>query len=408
MSNLLEEARRYFPQLIAWRRHLHQYPEPSFEERATQAFLFSTLSSLPELRLKTAAQTGLIADLITNPKGPWIALRADMDALPIEEKSQHSYRSQNPGYMHACGHDAHMAILLGAIHLLWEQRTHWQGGIRFIFQPGEEKAPGGASLLIQEGILEEVPIQAIWALHVTPQLPVGTIGLRAGPFMAASDEIYIKLTGKGGHAAYPHLVGDPIAVGAYLITELQMVVSRATDPRSPTVLTFGCFHAGTAPNIIPTHADIAGTLRTFDEESRQYLKRLIHTVACHTAANWGLTAEVKWFSGYPVLINDRFLTTLTHQWASALIGSEKIQEVPLWLSSEDFAFYSQKVPACFIRLGTAGDSPQTHFPVHTPEFDISEEALVIGTALLTHLSLQALRFLGNPRSTFERPSSERE
>lgn len=247
MGSLISAAQALAPQLVAWRRHLHQWPELSFAEQETQRFVWARLERLGLSELQAAAETGIVADLSTDPQGPWIALRADMDALPIEEVEGRPYRSQRPGIMHACGHDAHMAMLLGAAALLAARKSDWRGGIRFIFQPGEERAPGGASRLIEAGILHDRPIRAIWGLHVTPQLPVGQVGLRAGPFMAASDELHVTLRGPGGHAAYPHQTPDPIAVGALLITELQAIVSRAADPRSPTVLTIGRFQAGMPP-----------------------------------------------------------------------------------------------------------------------------------------------------------------
>ncbi|MCS7153445.1 MAG: M20 family metallopeptidase [Bacteroidia bacterium] len=394
--NILQAAQALLPELSRWRQHLHQHPEPSFEEWETQRYLLTQLKRFPELRIRRVAQTGLIADLITVPAGPWIALRADMDALPITEQPERPYRSLREGYMHACGHDAHMAILLGTIQLLYERRGEWQGAVRFIFQPGEEKSPGGASLLVQEGILSEVPIQAIWGLHVTPQLPVGTVGLRAGAFMAASDEVYIRLRGAGGHAAYPHLTADPIAVGASLLTQLQMLVSRAADPRSPTVLTFGRFCGGTAPNVIPTEVEIAGTLRTFDESWRRHAKSLLVTLVQNVSQTWNLTAEVDFRPGYPVLHNDPTITEKTRLWLTELLGAAQVQEMPLWLSSEDFAFYSQQVPACFIRLGTAGKNPDTHRPVHTPDFDIDESALPIGVAALATVAIQGLRAFAVP------------
>ncbi|MCS6789957.1 MAG: M20 family metallopeptidase [Bacteroidia bacterium] len=377
-------------QLITWRRHLHQNPELSFQEYETQAYLWQQLERLDGIYLRKAANTGIIADLITDTAGPWIALRADMDALPMEETPERPYRSLYNGRMHACGHDAHMAILLGAIYLLYQQRAHWKGGIRCIFQPGEEKAPGGASLLLQEGILQEVPIQGIWGLHVTPQLPVGQIGLRSGAFMAASDEFSLILQGRGGHAAYPHLSRDLIAIGASLIMELQMVVSRAADPRSPTVLSFGQFQAGTAANIFPTQAHLRGTLRTFDEKWRQDARALIQRIVSHTATAWEIEAELTFLPGYPVLQNDPTLTALTRRWVVELLGEASTLEMPLWLGSEDFAFYSHVVPACFMRLGTGGEHPHTRLPVHTPAFDIDERGLEIGARLFAHIALRAL------------------
>ncbi|MCS7189303.1 MAG: amidohydrolase [Bacteroidia bacterium] len=390
MEGWLSEAQVLLPHLVYWRRHLHQYPELSFEERETQHFILTELSKLSDIRLKKAAGTGVIADLVTDPQGPWVALRADMDALPLEETGDRSYRSKRPGVMHACGHDAHTAILLGVAYLLWKHQEKWRGGVRLIFQPAEEKAPGGASLMIQEGVLQEVPIKAIWGLHVTPQLPVGRVGLRAGPFMAASDEIHINLRSCGGHGAYPHLAPDPIVVGAYMISQMQAIVSRAADPRNPTVLTFGTFQAGSAPNIIPTEAYIAGTLRTFEETWREKAKTLIYAIASHTAQTWGIEASIEFSPGYPVLVNHPSLTQWTRKHLEALLGEGAVEELPLWMSSEDFAFYGQQVPACFIRLGTAGESEDTKRPVHTNAFDIDERALAFGVAILTHIALNFL------------------
>lgn len=390
MASLWAAAQELAPQLVAWRRYLHANPELSFEEKETQRFVWQQLERIGGFALQAKGGTGVVADLCLAEEGPWVALRADMDALPIEELAERPYRSQRKGIMHACGHDAHTAMLLGAAALMAQHRPQKGGGIRFIFQPGEERAPGGASLLLQEGVLSERPVQAIWALHVTPQLPVGQVGLRAGPFMAASDELYITLRGPGGHAAYPHQTPDPIVVGAMLVTELQAVVSRAADPRSPTVLTIGRFQAGHAPNIIPTEAHLAGTLRTFAEAWRAEAKSRIQTLIAQKAQAWGLTAEVHFASGYPVLINDPALTARTRAWLEELFSPAAIQELPLWMSSEDFAFYSQVVPACFIRLGTAGPNPHTQQMVHTPTFDIDERALPLGAAVLAHVALRAL------------------
>ncbi len=386
--SLLSRAQAIAPELVTWRRHLHACPELSFQEWETAGFVEAILHRWPEVRTRRICQTGLIADLVTDPQGPWIALRADMDALPIQEVER-SYASQKAGLMHACGHDAHMAMLLGAIALLYEHRALWRGGIRCLFQPGEEKSPGGASLLIQEGALDEVPIRAIFGQHVTPSLPVGTIGLRAGPFMAASDELHITLTGKGGHAAYPHLVRDPIWAGAQLVVSLQGVVSRLSDPRSPTVLSFGAFHAGKAPNVIPDSVQIAGTLRTFDETWRQQAKNHITQLTHHLATAWEIHPHLTWQPGYPVLVNDPNLTSFAADTARKI--NLQVVEVPLWLSSEDFAFYAQRVPACFIRLGTAGENPDTQASVHTSRFDIDERALPIGTALLAQIAIDFLQ-----------------
>lgn len=390
MASLWAAAQALAPKLVAWRRHLHAYPELSFQEKETQRFVSAQLEQLGVFSVREIGGTGLVADLEGKEGGPWVALRADMDALPIEEIADRPYRSQQKGVMHACGHDAHTAMLLGAATLLAQYKPWTKGGVRLIFQPGEERAPGGASLLLNEGVLSERPIHGIWGIHVTPQLPVGQVGLRAGPFMAASDELHITLRGPGGHAAYPHQTPDPIAVGALLVTELQAIVSRAADPRSPTVLTIGQFHAGEAPNVIPTEARLGGTLRTFDEGWRARAKSLLQTLITQKAQAWGLTADLHFAPGYPVLYNDPSLTKRTEDWLRALLGDTAVQELPLWMSSEDFAFYSQVVPACFIRLGTAGPEPSTQRMVHTPAFDIDERALPIGAAVLAHVALQVL------------------
>ncbi len=390
MAFLWAAAQALAPELVTWRRHLHAYPELSFQEKETQRFVSAQLDQLGVFSVREIGGTGLVADLEGKEEGPWVALRADMDALPIQEIADRPYRSQRKGLMHACGHDAHMAMLLGAAALLAQHKPWTKGGVRLIFQPGEERAPGGASLLLNEGVLSDRPIRAIWGIHVTPQLPVGQVGLRAGPFMAASDELHMTLRGPGGHAAYPHQTPDPIAVGALLVTELQAIVSRAADPRSPTVLTIGQFHAGEAPNVIPTEARLAGTLRTFDEGWRARAKALLQILITQKTQAWGLTAELYFAPGYPVLYNDPSLTKRTEEWLRALLGDTAVQELPLWMSSEDFAFYSQVVPACFIRLGTAGPDPSTQQMVHTPAFDIDERALPIGAAVLAHVALQAL------------------
>ncbi len=375
------------PQLVEWRRHLHAYPELSFAEEKTTAYIKAVLAQWPGLQIQQPLPTAVIADLVTDAAGPWIALRADIDALPIQEVSR-AYASKVPGVMHACGHDAHAAMLLGTVALLYKLRDHWRGGVRFIFQPGEERSPGGAHLLVRAGVLAEWPFQAIYAQHVTPSLPVGTVGLRAGPFMAASDELHLTIRGKGGHAAYPQLTIDPIWVGAQLLVSLQGVVSRLSDPRSPTVLSFGYFCAGEAPNVIPEAATLKGTLRTFDETWRAQAQAHISRLITHYTTGWGAEATLEWKPGYPVLVNDPARTAHAETVAQDL--GLKVQALPLWLSSEDFAFYAQQVPACFIRLGTAGADPDTHASVHTSRFTIDEAALPLGSALLTALALSHL------------------
>ncbi|MGQ9862995.1 MAG: M20 metallopeptidase family protein [Bacteroidia bacterium] len=369
------QAQQLLPEVITIRRHLHQHPEPSFQEFHTQKYLQEVLTRIG-LESTPIGGTGLMGHW--GPLEHYVALRADLDALPIDEQRITPYRSQNPGYMHACGHDAHAAMLVGALMLL--QKYPPKGGVRYLFQPGEEKAPGGASLLIQEGALEPPP-RLIVGQHVTPWLPTGTIGYRAGPFMASSDEIHLTLRGVGGHAAQPHLTHDPLTAGAYLITHLQTLISRRSDPRLPSVLSFGEFKALGAVNVIPQEASLKGTFRTFDETWRHKAHQEIHHLTTHIAQAHHVQADLHIQPGYPVLHNNPHWTLFLVQKFQAY-GIAHLQEVPLLTSSEDFAFYTQKVPGVFFRLGTGNPSLQTEFPVHSPLFDIDENAMAWGMTLL--------------------------
>jgi hippurate hydrolase len=384
-------AETLLPDLIRIRRHIHQNPELSYQEYETVAFVASELDKLAIPYQKGIAGTGLVA-LIEgkNPQKKCIALRADMDALPIFEETETDYKSKNPGIMHACGHDVHTACLLGAANILQQYKEQFEGTIKLIFQPGEEKNPGGASLMIKEGVLENPKPEAIFGLHVYPQLPAGTAGFRGGQYMASADEIYITIKGKGGHAALPQQTVDPIAVAAMVITGLQQVVSRKSNPLSPTVLTFGKIAGGTATNIIPDSVEIIGTLRTFDEQWRKEALQHVRTITLQIALAFGAEAIVDIPEGYPSLYNDPSTTDRAASFAKDFLGNENIRDLDLRMGAEDFSFYTLHTKGCFFRIGTNHNDEKYTLPVHNAHFDIDEHALKTGAGLMSYIALNML------------------
>ncbi|MEJ5302558.1 MAG: M20 family metallopeptidase [Bacteroidales bacterium] len=388
----LGSAERMLPRLIEVRRHLHRYPELSEQEHATMLYLSQWLEELGIKHQKGVAGTGIVARIEGEKKGnSCVALRADMDALPIEEKNETDYVSLNPGVMHACGHDAHMASLLGAMMILQENRHAFGGTIKCIFQPSEEKYPGGAIRMIGEGVLKDPEPAAIFGQHVYPDLPAGKVGFKTGKYMASTDEIYITVKGKGGHAASPHQNVDPIVIGSEIILALQQVVSRRANPTMPTVLSFGRFMAQGRTNIIPEEARLEGTLRTFDEQWRAEAHSLIQQIATGIASAHGASIDVFIDRGYPFVFNDEALTQRAMNVARRLLGSENVLELDLRMTAEDFAYYGQYVPACFYRLGTA--LPFREFtPLHSAQFDIDESALLTGSSLMALLAVEELNF----------------
>lgn len=382
-SNIwLDEAKTLLPELIALRRHLHAHPELSFQEEKTAAFISQTLSDW-EIKHQTGfAGFGITGILESGAPGPVIALRADMDALPIKENNDVPYKSTNEGVMHACGHDVHTSCLLGALRLLQKNRSLWRGKVQFVFQPGEEKLPGGASLMIKEGLLELWKPQAIFGLHVFNPLPVGTAGFCPGKYMASSDELYITVKGKGGHGATPEDTIDPIPVSAQLITALQTIVSRSAKPTIPSVLTIGKILADGATNIIPSEVYLEGTFRTMDESWRAAAHEKIQRLCHEIAGAGGATCEVNIVEGYPCLINDVALTNQATEKANFLLGEKNVKLLDIRMASEDFAYYSQHIPACFFRLGTGNPKKGITAPVHRNDFNVDEESLVYGAALL--------------------------
>lgn len=384
-------ARDIKSELIAIRHDIHSHPELSFNEERTAALVENYLQKLG-LKTHRISGTGVWA-MIEGQKGSkTIALRADLDALPIQEKNDKPYASKNPGVMHACGHDVHTTSLLGAASILNTLKDELKGNVKLIFQPGEEKLPGGASLLIKEGVLENPKVDAIIGQHVMPFINTGNVGFRKGLYMASTDEIYITVNGKGGHGAMPHLCIDPVAISAQIIVALQQIVSRKAKPILPTVLTFGKINSdGGATNVIPDTVRFEGTLRTLDEKWRAEAKELISKIAVSTAEMYGATVEVRIENGYPFLKNDEKLTELLWENANTFLGNQHVEALDIWMAAEDFAYYSQEVPACFYRLGTRNEAKGIVSAVHTNTFDIDEDALETGAGLMAYLALKLLQ-----------------
>ena len=386
---LLAENNR--SKFIEMRHHLHANPELSFEEFETSKFVKNHLIKIGITDIEHVANTGIVA-LIKgkNPEKKVIALRADLDALPILEQNDVIYKSNNLGVMHACGHDVHTTCLLGAAEILFNLKESFEGTIKLIFQPGEEKLPGGASLMIAENVLENPSPEAIFGQHVMPLIPVGKVGFKSGLYMASSDEIFIKVIGKGGHGAMPHLNIDPIVIAAQIIISLQQIVSRMASPIIPSVLSFGKINANGATNVIPNEVFIEGTFRTLDEKWRFDAHEKMIKMANLIAEGMGGKCEFEVRKGYPFLRNDEDLTSLAKQGAIEYLGNENVVDLDTWMAAEDFAYYSQIIPACFYRLGTRNEKKGIVSSVHTPTFDIDEEALNIGVGLMAYLAIKKL------------------
>ncbi len=376
------------------RRKLHQNPELSFEEKETSLFIKKELKDAGIKFTDGWVKHGIVAEVKgLKGQGNSIALRADMDALPIKETNKKSYRSTNPGIMHACGHDVHTASLIGVAQLLQENRSGFAGTVKFIFQPGEEKLPGGASLMIKEGVFKKNKVKSILGQHVHPPLQVGKVGIRSGVYMASADELYFSIKGKGGHAALPHNCIDPILVASKIITNLQDVISRKKNPLSPSVLSIGKINSvGGATNIIPNEVLLEGTFRSMDEKWRFKAHKEIIKIARRTAAAFGAKCEVEIKVGYPCLINDAKYTAFIKERMIEYMGKSNVVELPQRMSAEDFAYYSQLMPSCFYRLGTGNKSKGIVSPVHTSDFDIDESAFGHSSGLMAYLAIASLSY----------------
>jgi amidohydrolase len=381
LVNLIKgKAEELFEKVRSYREHLHRFPELSYEEFETMAFVSKILTEHNIPHHTGVGKTGVVA-LIKSQKHSeehCIGLRADLDALPIQEENEVSYRSQVEGKMHACGHDVHTAILLGTAIILESIKDQLPQAVKLIFQPGEEKNPGGATLMIKDGALESPRVTELYALHVFPDLETGKLGFKEGIYMASCDEIHLTIHGKGGHGATPHECVDPITIGANIVLQLQQIVSRKCDPKIPCVLTFGHFEALGATNIIPSKAKLKGTFRTMNEPWRAEALSLIEEQIRSIAQSQGATVELEISKGYPYLENDPNTTQKLRSKAEAFFGSEKIVDLPIRLTSEDFSYYSHEVPVCFFRLGVRNEERGITYGVHHPKFDIDERALVTG------------------------------
>lgn len=390
-KQIKEISANIFPALVRTRRHFHRFPELSFEEKETAAYISARLSQLNIPHQVGIAGYGIKAVIEGMAgKGPCVGLRADMDALPIQEKATHDYCSEKPGIMHACGHDAHMAILLGAAEILQQLKDHIKGKIVLIFQPAEEKLPGGAKKMIEAGVLENPAIDVMYALHVSPDIECGKAGFKAGAFMASGDEINISIKGKGGHAAMPHLIQDTVLIAAQVLVQLQTISSRLAPASIPTVLSFGRIVADGAHNIIPEQVLLQGTFRTFDEAWRNKAKEYIRNISVHTAAAMGAIAEVVIDDGYPVLVNNPDATALAARAMQAYLGEQSVLELPQRMTTEDFARFSHVVPSCLIRLGTAAPAEGSSASLHTSGFNIDERSLEIGAGLMAFIAISRL------------------
>ncbi len=390
IDKIKNAAQNIHQQVIANRRHLHAHPELSFEEYKTQDFVAQQLT-LMDIPYSKMANTGLVGLIVGEKKSDKvIALRADMDALPITEANNVIYKSKNVGLMHACGHDVHTASLLGTAKILNDLKADFGGTIKLIFQPAEERLPGGASLMIAEGVLENPKPQAILGQHVMPLIDAGKIGIRLGKYMASTDEIYVTIKGKGGHGAQPQQNIDPVLIMAHLITALQQIISRNADPRSPSVLSFGKVIANGATNVIPNEVYLEGTFRTLNEAWRADAHQKMVKMATGIVEGMGGTVDFKIVKGYPFLVNEPKLTANVKQYAIDFLGKENVLDLDIWMAAEDFAYYSQVADACFYRLGTRNETRGITSSVHTPTFDIDESALNLSTGLMAYLAVKEL------------------
>ncbi|WP_438351488.1 amidohydrolase [Paenibacillus sp. FA6] len=366
--------------MIQWRRHLHRHPELSYQEENTAIFVATILRELGlEVQTGFGGGYGVVATLKGTLPGKTIALRADMDALPIQDEKGCEYASEVKGVMHACGHDGHTSILLGVATYFSHHRSKLQGEIIFIFQPAEEVCPGGAQGMIKSGVLNEVDV--IYGLHLWTPLPVGSVGSATGALMAAADEFFIDIIGRGGHGGIPHVTIDSIVAGSALVMQLQSIVSRSVDPLQPAVVTVGTIEGGGAQNIISEKCRITGTVRTFDEDTRQMIRQRIESMASHTAQAYGATAVVDYVMGYPPLVNDDLEVERFFAVAEKTFASDRVLSLPKLMPAEDFAYYVQQIPGCFMFVGAGNSDKAMIYPHHHPLFDFDEEALRNGLKL---------------------------
>jgi amidohydrolase len=389
--SLADAAFELGPQVVADRRYLHQHPELAFQEEQTARFVAERLHSLGIEPHTGIAKTGVVGLLQGSGPGKTVLLRADMDALPIEELNDIPYKSETPGVMHACGHDAHTAMLLGVARLLSERHDQFQGTVKFVFQPAEEVPPGGAKPMIEAGVMENPHVDAAFGVHIGQDLPVGTIGVCTGPMNAASDGFVATIKGQGGHAARPHVAVDPIVIAAQCVIALQTLVSREVNPLREAVITIGAIQAGTVSNVIPEEATLRATVRTFDEEVRQHLAERIPALIKGIAIAMRGDADVAYRFGYPSLVNDAAMTDLVREVAREIVGSEKLIEREPGMGGEDMSYFLREVPGCFFRIGSRNPERGLIYGHHHPRFNVDDEAaLPIGVAAVASVSMRYL------------------
>ncbi len=387
-----EKAKAYLEESIQIRRYLHQHPELSFKEENTARYISEKLTEYGIDHQTGVAKTGIVGLIHgKNPEKKVIALRADMDALPVTELNTCEYKSENEGVMHACGHDAHMANLLGTARILNEIKEHFEGTIKLFFQPSEESFPGGAKVMIEEGVMENPKVQNVYGQHVYPELEAGKIGIKTGKYMASTDEVYLTVKGKGGHGALPDQNVDPVVIASHIVVALQQIVSRNADPGMPTVLSFGRIIGEGRTNIIPNEVKLDGTIRTFDEKWRAEAHKRITSIAQGIAEGMGGSCEVFIDHGYPFVYNDEETTLKAKQFAVEFLGEENVVDIEYRMTAEDFSYFSQAVPSTFYRLGTRNESKGITVNLHNANFDIEEKALETGLGVMAWLAFCNLR-----------------
>jgi len=379
-------AENLAPQLSIWRRYLHAHPELSYEEYETMKYVSGELAKIGVTHKTGVADTGIVATIESNdPASRFMALRADLDALPIQELNDVPYASCNPGVMHACGHDVHTTSLLGAAHILYNNKDKWRGTVRLIFQPGEERLPGGASLMVAAGVLKNPVPSHILGSHVFPELPAGHVGMRPGTYMASADEIHLTIVGKGGHAALPENQSNPLIVASEIILALEKLINERPDPSIKTVLAFGFIEGLGATNVIPNEVHLKGTFRSLNETWRYEVHEKIKTIVEDICHKRGAKAELSIPVGYPSVYNDPDLTARMKASAIEFLGKDQVHDLPVRMTAEDFSFYAKEIPGCFYRLGTSSPNSELgHSGLHTPHFDVDEDSLKLGAGLMAY------------------------
>lgn len=390
ISTIKKLAKEIHEDIVRLRRHLHAHPELSFQEFETSAFVKKQLDDMG-IPWQSVANTGVLATITGKvPSSEVIALRADMDALPIQEQNSVEYASTVPNVMHACGHDFHTSSLLGTLRILHRMQDQFGGTIKLFFQPGEEVIPGGASHMIRDGVLDNPKVNAVIGQHAMPRIEVGKVGIRKGKHMASMDSLFVRIIGRGGHGAQPHLNVDPVVIASHVIIALQQIVSRMAHPGDPTVLSFGKVIANGAINVIPDEVYMEGTFRAMNETWRAEAHKRMTKMAVEIAESMGAKCEFTIQRGYPFLVNEEKLTEHVHKCAVEYLGKENVLDEDIWMAAEDFAYYSQAADSCFYLCGVGNEEKGIRSSLHTPTFDIDERALITSTGLMAYIALSRL------------------